>query len=279
VVFDRESFVLSGAAFDGVEAFVDGNYVEKTLDREYAYPDGDARSYHALGSAPLSDRFEEPSDAPAKNEATREEAIAAAEAENVARRTLAERLFHKSHTTDSAARHFPGNRKTAKKECVSSFEDALPEEACEDEEVNYFAAAIAEPAPVSAEMQKAARRSLDDVISQVGETWQESLLRLIDEKGFTDAEVYKRANLDRKLFSKIRSNKNYQPKKATAVALALALNLSLDETKDLLGRAGYAFSPGSRFDLIIEYFIEQEVYDFYTINLALFDHDQPLLGA
>lgn len=78
--------------------------------------------------------------------------------------------------------------------------------------------------------------------------------------------------------SKIRSNPAYQPKKITAVAFALALKLSLDDTKDFIGRAGYAFSPSSIFDLIIEYFIEREVYDIYTINLALFEHEQPLLG-
>lgn len=123
------------------------------------------------------------------------------------------------------------------------------------------------------------KRTLDDLMKHVSETWQESLLRMIDERGYTDTEVYKRANVDRKLFSKIRSNANYQPKKITAMAFALALRLSLDETKDFLRRAGYALSPSSRFDLIVEYFIEQEVYDTYTINLALFDHNQPLLGV
>ncbi len=121
--------------------------------------------------------------------------------------------------------------------------------------------------------------SLMDRVSHLGDTWQETLLKQIDDRGYTDTEVYKRANVDRKLFSKIRSNTDYQPKKITAVAFALALKLNLDETKDFIGRAGYAFSPSSKFDLIIEYFIEQQIYDSYTINLALFEHNQPLLGA
>ena len=146
------------------------------------------------------------------------------------------------------------------------------EEECAEKPIMAASMAIAAAAESKPE------RTLDDLMAHVGETWQESLFRLIDEKGYTDTEVYKRANIDRKLFSKIRSNSEYQPKKITAVAFALALGLSLDETKDLLGRAGYALSPSSRFDLSIEYFIGQGVYDTYTINLALFEHKQPLLG-
>ena len=122
------------------------------------------------------------------------------------------------------------------------------------------------------------KRSLDDVVKNLTETWSESLLRLIDEKGYTDVEVYKRANVDRKHFSKIRSDKDYLPKKRTALAFALALKLNIDEAKDFLGRAGYAFSPSSKTDLIVQYFIENEVYEIMTINLALYEHDEPLLG-
>ena len=139
--------------------------------------------------------------------------------------------------------------------------------------------AIPPVAAAGAACASVAPRSLEDVVKNVSETWQESLLRLITERGYSDTEVYKRANVDRKLFSKIRTNKNYQPKKNTAVAFALALRLNLDETKDFLMRAGYAFSPSSKFDLIIEYSIEHGVYDLMLINGALFDHDQPQLGA
>lgn len=139
-----------------------------------------------------------------------------------------------------------------------------------------------EPCAVPAFLERSLpvqERSLEDVVAQLGETFQQRLFRLIDERSLTDVEVYKRANLDRKLFSKIRCNADYRPKKMTAVALAVALKLNLDETKDLLSRAEMALSPSSKFDLIITYFIEREVYDIYTINAALFQHGQQLLGA
>ena len=120
---------------------------------------------------------------------------------------------------------------------------------------------------------------IDRVLRRVDFSFSERLLQLIDYSGKTDAEIYKKANVDRRLFSKIRSNKHYKPAKNTAIALAIALELDLDDTRDLIGRAGYTLSPSLEFDLIIEYFIKQGVYDIFEINEALYEFDQELLGA
>lgn len=127
-------------------------------------------------------------------------------------------------------------------------------------------------------------------ISQSSDEWEnrlkkldagfsETLLRLIDRTGKKDSEIYKKANVDRKLFSKIRNNMDYKPSKTTALAFAFALELDIDETRDFIGRAGFALSHSSKFDVIVEYFLVSKNYDIYELNEVLFAFDQPLLGA
>lgn len=148
-------------------------------------------------------------------------------------------------------------------------------------EVEYQAMGSAKiaPPPAQAAPMVAAPQALDNLMAHLDEPFNAALFRLIDAKGMTDTDVYKRANIDRKLFSKIRTGKGYIPSKRTILALAIALKLTLPETDDLLERAGYALSHSQKFDVIVEFFIVSGKYDIFEINQVLFQYDQPLLGA
>lgn len=139
-------------------------------------------------------------------------------------------------------------------------------------EAMYDCCTAAAPAPI-------APRDLRKLVREVDAGFSETLLKLIDRSGKKDSEIYTRANVSRQHFSKIRNNPGYRPTKATALAFAVALELDLKQTKDLIGRAGYALTSSSIFDVIIMYFIEQRNYDLFEINAALFEFDQSLLGA
>lgn len=244
VIYDDASFAVSQKLFASIEEYIDGHYVEEHREEE-VFRNDRRTEFHV---APAMGMPEVPPPAPD-----------------------AESSVPDSRLTEPAAG--PPAPGLAAKAGGPEKPGSPPAPACA---APLPAAAKRSRSPLSAEEKT---RQLDDIMQHLGETFSQMLLRLIDERGLTDPEVYHKANIDRKLFSKIRTNVCYAPTKKTVMAFAVALELSLDETKDLLQAAGYSLSPGSRFDVILSFFLENEIYDIFEINEMLFYYEQPILGS
>ena len=277
VIYDRESFRISSSHVRKIQSFIDDHYVE-------SHPDPRRRREEGLSAAslPASMPYEEDLAENALPEAALPESVredadeetsfgetvsfwqAAPKEEGI---TEQESLVHKPDgAAVSGAKPGAAFRKKAKTaKSADAFMAQMPSSAA-------FR-------PQASASKPAKAGSIDDWLKNLDESFTEMLLRKIDEKGMTDAQCYKKANIDRKLFSKIRLNPQYKPKKTTAIAFAIALELSLPETEELLKKAGYALSDSSIFDVIIRYFLTIGDYDIFTINEMLFQFDQVLLGA
>ena len=242
VVFSRESLELSDGLADQVRSFIDDAYVQEREKAEYSF--SVSRDFEFVREK--LEKPEEKTGSPEPLAGDLEPLPPQWELteEDLARGEGSSRGRYASQPTPQGSLHLPTPRPQEK---------AAP--------------AVFDPGELS--------RMVKDVDAGFSET----LLKLIDQSGREDPEIYKRANVDRKLFSKIRNNPLYKPSKATAVAFAIALELDLEQTRDFIGRAGYALSRSNKFDIIIEYFITHKRYDIYEINLMLFEFDQSLLGA
>ena len=188
---------------------------------------------------------------------------------------LSEKLFHRiasyidDHYVDAWEDAVYGGEKLRRQQSIRRRQDRD----------RYITSSVMEDLRPCAAAPMPKRASLPDFLKQEDAGFTETLLKLIDGTGKKDSQIYKKANLSKQHFSKIRNNPDYKPTKQTAIALALALELDVAQTNDLIGRAGYTLSNSSKFDLIIRYFIEQRNFDIVQINFALYEFDQSLLGA
>ncbi len=277
VVFDRKAVELSGRLVESIEEYIDEHAVSMLRKDEYDRGFSSERRLREINPAtsrnePFADfnaerRHREASPAPSRNkpfasfnaEGRHRDASPAPSRNNPFDWLHSERRSREAKNTD--AYHYEANHWG---EGASSEDDI-------ESGVMFRAMPYATFPNVSG-------KELDDMLMDAGDTFQQRLLQLIDESGLDDVAVYKKANIDRKVFSRIRCKKDYKPKKKTAVAFAIALELDMDTMTDLLARAEIAFSPSSKFDLIIMYFVSHQIYDVFEINAALFKYGQPILG-
>lgn len=243
VVYDRESYLISGRLIGSIKSYIDDKYVDMRPDTRRQ----SGRLYQDSVFGESRQEWKQYKKSEYNGGKTDKESADALEEEH---RKMMDGMLMQGESAEedySAQAYMP---------IFDSYQQA--------------------DAPVKSSKHNAAR-SLKDLLKQVEEPFSVSLLRLIDKSGKTDVEIYKKANIDRKHFSKIRSNRNYKPTKQTVLAFAIALELSLDETRDLLARAGFALSHSSKYDIVIEYFIVKKNYNIHEINEALYELGLPIL--
>ena len=245
VVFSQDAFRLSGKLFRDVASFIDEHYVQEKNFQQYG----------------VSDKC----------------AVRGAEQELILREQLRRRQTQRYEESwwDIEDGEVYASDDSCKEEVMFGSAKSSPRK-------EIFDGAPA-PRPYGAAKKREARPrkklSLAELLDQTDAGFSETLLKLIDQTGKKDSEIYTKANVTRQHFSKIRNNRSYKPTKATAIAFAIALELDLEQTRDLIGRAGYALTNSSKFDVIIMYFIGEKNYNLYEINAALFEFDQSLLGV
>lgn len=268
VVFDRASFELSGQLVSDIDEFIDDHGV--MMAREAEYGSGAGRSDRRMNSPgrPAERRvrpFRAEPAAPEKEERFPESAPSPGKHIPKSASAPGEPFPESAPAPDE---WFPISAPAP----ITPFTESTPVP-----EDRFFDAAPA-PKASGASFMALDDESLDDMLRKPGDTFQQKLFQLIDESGMDDVTVYKKANIDRKVFSRIRCREDYRPTKKTAVAFAIALRLDMSAMLDLLSRAEIAFSPSSKFDLIITYFVTHGIYDIFEINAALFRYGQPILG-
>ena len=251
VIFNGKAFSLASGLFSDLKSYIDENYVREQNAAEYASPRRRSESLHVSAIRPAEEA--EPS------------ALPAAAAKEPVRPEVFDQMQMAGAVRPAAAKE------------ADSFPAAVKAEKKTAAKPSFFVAAEQAALRPAASQAAPKAASLDDIIKQAESSFPEHLLRLIDEKGLKDSEVYHRAQVSRQLFNKIINKKDYQPGKNTVIQLALALELDLEQTQLFLSKAGYALTRASKADLVVQYYIERKQYSIPQINIALFDCGLPPL--